>query len=158
MGDIDAISGEDWRVSMLVNVEGALNCLRALLPSLRDAGRTSSVVIVSSTEGLRGAPFHVAYTTSKHAVVGLVRSASKSLGADGIRVNVVCPGTMDTPMFRNAMSTAPQGTREAVEAATALGYVAEPVEIGRVIAFLLSTDASYVTGATIVVDGGLLAI
>jgi NAD(P)-dependent dehydrogenase (short-subunit alcohol dehydrogenase family) len=139
-----------------INMSGVAYALEASLPLLRSAGRGASVVIALSTSALKGAPITAEYTASKHGALGLVRVASRTLGVDGIRVNAVCPGAMDTPMLAEALASAPEGTRSALESAIPLGYVSNPLEVARVICFLLSPDASYVTGAAIPVDGGMI--
>jgi NAD(P)-dependent dehydrogenase (short-subunit alcohol dehydrogenase family) len=156
LGTVGSLDFEVWDRCIRTNMSGVAYVLEASLPLLRAAGRGASVVIALSTSALQGAPITAEYTASKHGALGLVRVASRTLGADGIRVNAVCPGAMDTPMLQEALAAAPEGTRDAMAAAIPLGYVSDPLEVARVIGFLLSPDASYVTGAAIPVDGGLI--
>jgi NAD(P)-dependent dehydrogenase (short-subunit alcohol dehydrogenase family) len=156
LGSVGRLDFDVWDRCIRTNMSGVAYVLEASLPLLRLAGRGASVVIALSTSALHGAPITAEYTASKHGALGLVRVASRTLGADGIRVNAVCPGAMDTPMLQEALAAAPEGTRSAMAAAIPLGYVSDPLEVARVIRFLLSPDASYVTGAAIPVDGGLI--
>ncbi|HKY91822.1 MAG TPA: SDR family oxidoreductase, partial [Nevskiaceae bacterium] len=157
LGPVGAIDFAQWDEVLRVNASGVAYAIEATLPELRAVGRGASIVVVASTEGLRGSPLLAAYTASKHAVVGLVRSASLALAREGIRVNAVCAGAMSTPMMDGAIAAAGEAVREQMIAAIPLGYIAEPHEVGRVIRFLLSSEASYVTGVALPADGGMLA-
>ena len=147
----------DWQATLDVNVMGVVNAIEALLPELRRAMPGSAIVAIASTEGVRGNPNIPAYTASKHGVVGLVRAAARSLGPEGLRINAVCPGAMDTPMLRGALGTIGPEVEAAMVASIPLGRTADPLEVARVARFLLSDEASYVTGAAILVDGGMTA-
>ena len=157
LGPIGVQTLSDWQATLDVNLMGVVHAIEALLPALRQALPGSSIVAIASTEGIRGNANLPAYTASKHGVVGLVRAAARSLGPEGIRINAVCPGAMDTPMLRGAIGTVGPEVEAAMLASIPLGRMADPVEVGRVTRFLLSDDASYVTGAAILVDGGMTA-
>lgn len=139
-----------------VNVRGVFLGLKHVLQVMRRQG-SGAIVNLSSLAGIMGAPTHGAYVMSKHAVIGLTRTAAAEVADAGVRVNAVLPGAVNTEMMRrierdsgNALATA-----AANRAATPLGRYAEPEEIAAVIAFLLSPEASYVTGSLYTADGGM---
>jgi len=146
---------DDWDHVIGIVLSGQFLCLRSLLPLLRSAG--GAVVCVGSVVGRAAYPGASAYATAKAGLEGLVRAAAIDC-APAVRVNCVLPGTTDTQMLRQGRSGAALDAllREAGERVP-LGRVAEADEIAAAIAFLLSSDASYLTGSSLVVDGGLLA-
>jgi NAD(P)-dependent dehydrogenase (short-subunit alcohol dehydrogenase family) len=156
LGIVGRLNFDVWDDCIRTNLSGVAYTLEASLPLLRAAGRGAAVAVVLSTSALRGAAVTAEYTASKHGALGLVRVASRTLGPEGIRVNAVCPGAMDTPMMKEALGAAPEGTLGALLAAVPLGYVSNPFEAARVVCFMLSPASSYVTGAAIPVDGGML--
>lgn len=151
-------SDEQWDEVLGVNLKGAWNAARATLPLLREAGG-GAVVNVSSVQALATQPNVLAYTVSKHGLVGLTRSMAVDFAAENIRVNAVCPGSVDTPMLRWAASldSDPAGVIDACNRMHPLGRIAQPEEVAEVIAFLLHESSSFVTGAVWTVDGGLLS-
>ncbi|WP_281783690.1 SDR family NAD(P)-dependent oxidoreductase [Sinimarinibacterium flocculans] len=157
VGPAGAIDFADWEAMVRVNLNGVAYAMEATLPELRSVGRGASIVVVASTEAIRGSPILAGYTASKHGVLGLVRSAAGALGREGIRVNALCAGAMDTPMMRKALAQAGDEARQQMIAAIPLGYISHPKEVAQVIRFLLSPEASYINGAAIPVDGGLTA-
>jgi NAD(P)-dependent dehydrogenase (short-subunit alcohol dehydrogenase family) len=145
-----------WDEIMGVNLKGAWNAARACIPHIQKQG--GSIVNVSSVQALASQQNVLAYTASKHGVIGLTRSMAMDFAKDGIRVNAVCPGTVDTPMLKWAASLDPdpQSVYDACNAMHPLGRIAEPREIGEVVVFLAHESSSFVTGAVWTVDGGLL--
>jgi NAD(P)-dependent dehydrogenase (short-subunit alcohol dehydrogenase family) len=148
---------EQWAEVMGVNLNGAWYAARACLPDLRRRG--GAIVNVASVQSLASQANVLAYTVSKHAVIGLTRSMAIDFASDNVRVNAVCPGTVDTPMLRwsASLDPNPQSVIEACESMHPLGRIARPEEVAEVIAFLAHESASFVTSAVWVVDGGLLA-
>jgi len=149
-------SPADWERLIAVNLKGVADCCRAVLPAMI-ARRSGSIVLVSSSNATRAPRGMAVYDITKAGVLGLMRNLAVDHGGDGIRVNAVCPGATLTDHHLRA--AAARGVSEAdLRAQTAgyglLGRVGEPSEIAAAIAFLAGDDASFVTGATLAVDGG----
>lgn len=159
------LSIDGWRRTMGVNIDGAFYTVNALLPSLQRAERPRSIVVVGSTESLRGTDYLPAYCASKHALVGFIRAIAKSLGPEGITANVVCPGAMETPGLNGAMQYTidKMGIPEEQlrfmleQMMIPLGRISDPAEVAGVIRFMLSAEATYMTGSTVLADGGMTA-
>jgi NAD(P)-dependent dehydrogenase (short-subunit alcohol dehydrogenase family) len=143
------------------DLKGALLCAQLAVPELRRRGG-GSIVLVSSVQAYVTLPGCVPYAAAKAGLVAAARALAPEVGRDGIRVNAIAPGTIDTPMLQRDLSDMNRGEAEAflrrVEAANALGRIGRPEEIARVALFLASDASSYVTGTTIVADGGYLAV
>jgi NAD(P)-dependent dehydrogenase (short-subunit alcohol dehydrogenase family) len=153
---VDFIDDELWDRTLNVNLRGAAMISKALLEPFRVAGPGSAAVFISSIEGLYGSAMLTAYCASKGGVLGVMRSIAHRFAMEGFRVNAVCPGAVATPMLEPAFEL--PGFREQVEERTPLQRISTPEEIARPIRFLLSDEASFVTGTYLVVDGGLTSI
>lgn len=145
MAPIEQFPLDQWNRTLAVNLTGVFLGMQAALPAIRRSGG-GSIVNVSSVEGLRGSPGLHAYVASKFGVRGVTKSAALECAASGVRVNSVHPGLVTTAMSENldpALFPIP------------LGRAANPLEVSQAVAFLLSDASSYMTGAEIVLDGGL---
>ena len=151
---IDDLDEENWDLVVDINLRAAALLVRALLPDLRRQPG-SAVVSIASVNALLGNAANPAYGASKAGLLGLTRSLADRLGPDGIRVNAVCPGYVRTPMQEEAMAAVPD-LEKMYERHSMLGRMAEPEEIGRVVRFLMSDEASFVTAEYLVVDGGVV--
>jgi cyclopentanol dehydrogenase len=147
--DVAATALEDWQQVIAVNQTGSFLGYKYVVPLLRERGG-GAIVQISSTFAARGVPMLASYSASKAAVAALARHASVAYASDGIRVNAVHPGIIDTPLVD--LSTA-----QTTLAATPLGRAGRPEEIAHVVLFLASDEASFVTGASVFADGGYTA-
>ncbi|KAH3999085.1 hypothetical protein HBH70_093320 [Parastagonospora nodorum] len=146
---------DEWDYVLGVNLKGVMLCLKH---QLKHMGAGASVVNASSVAGVIGMANNAAYTASKHAVIGLTRSAAKEVGKRGVRINAICPGFIDTPMtHKSAQIQEAAGNTEERNAhinAVALGRGGKAGEVAELIVYLLGDGASFVTGSAISVDGG----
>ena len=158
---IDESSFADWRRVMSVNLDGAFLTLQAAMRAMKGSG--GSIVLTASAAGVRAEPGIAAYGASKAAAIHLARIAAKEGAAAGIRVNSIAPGGVETPIWNGVpffeemveRHGSEEGAyKEIASGATPMGRFAKPDEIARQIAFLLSADADFVTGACLVSDGG----
>jgi len=151
VGPIAEVDEADFDRMTAVHAKGVWLCMKYELPHIA-ASDAGAIVNTSSTAGLVAAPGRAHYSMAKHGVVGLTRSAALEYAEEGVRVNAICPGVVDT-----AMARANEGTIEALAEFTPLGRAAEPAELGAAAVWLCSADASFVTGVSLPVDGGMIA-
>lgn len=145
------LAASDWDEVIAVNLSSAFHLCRAAVPRMREAGG-GAIVLVSSINGERGKFGQSAYAASKAGLHGLAKSLAREAGRFGIRVNVVAPGMIRTPMTEGL----PPAVHEAALAETCLGRIGEPADVADVVAFLVSDAARHVTGQVLRVDGGQL--
>jgi NAD(P)-dependent dehydrogenase (short-subunit alcohol dehydrogenase family) len=119
--------------------------------------RSGAVVNTASVAGLVGAPKHAIYAASKHAVIGLTRSAAAEYGRVGVRVNAICPGVIRTPMFERALERQ-VATEDAIRAMHPVGRIGEVDEVANAVLYLCSDESPFVTGHALTIDGGMTAI
>ena len=152
---------DDLDVVLDTNLRGALLCAQAAIPALR-ARQGGSIVFISSVQAFVTLPGCVAYAAAKAGLIAAARALAVEVGREGIRVNAIAPGVFDTPMLHRDLDG--MNVDEAseflarVEGANVLGRIGRPDEIGDVVVFLTSDAASYITGTTVLVDGGYLAV
>lgn len=155
-GTVESTIEEDWDEVIATNLKSAYLASHHASPALRRS--KGCIVNMASVQSFATQRNVAAYTTSKHALIGLTRSVALDLAKYGVRANCVAPGSVDTPMLSRALSldADPEKLRRNLEAMHPLGRIARPEEVAEAVAFLASRRASFITGATLVVDGGLL--
>ena len=148
---------EEWREVIDVNLQGTFLSMKHEARAMLEAGREGAIVNVGSVNSFLGGPGGSAYVASKHGQVGLTTSAAAELAPEGIRVNIVCPGMIDTPMHQRLRDEIGDEFYDSyLEEGVPLGRAGRPEEIADAILYLCSEQASYVTGATLTPDGGVL--
>jgi NAD(P)-dependent dehydrogenase (short-subunit alcohol dehydrogenase family) len=153
--NLEQITEDGWDSAFDINVRAAMALTRSLLPLLIESAAARVINTGSILSSLGGAGL-IAYTASKHAILGLTRALAAELGSRGITVNCVQPGAIMTGMTRDGFATQPDRLRYYVER-SALGRIGAPEDVADVIGFLASDDSRFVTGQGIIVDGGLTA-
>jgi len=160
-GNVETQSLEDWRTVMAVNADGVFLGVKHAIQAMRRTGEPGSIVNISSIAGIVGLPINTAYVASKGAVRLLSKSAALYCAREGlpIRVNSIHPGFIRTDMTIGtfALSDGLEVRMRAIEAETPAGRLGEPEEIAAGVLFLASDEASYVTGAELIIDGGYTA-
>jgi meso-butanediol dehydrogenase/(S,S)-butanediol dehydrogenase/diacetyl reductase len=146
-----------------VNVLGTLNTIQAAAGAMVATGKGGKVIVASSMTGRQGFPLMAAYSASKFAIVGLVQAAAAELAEHGITVNAYCPGVVDTPMNKGVgrrldaiLGLAPGAALGDYEATIPLGRISRPEEVAGLVSFLASADSDYMTGQSLLIDGGVV--
>jgi NAD(P)-dependent dehydrogenase (short-subunit alcohol dehydrogenase family) len=160
-GRVEGVLMDDYDVAMNLNVRSGLITTAEAIPALRARGG-GSIVFTSSIAGIYGSPFSPVYSAAKFGVTGLTKSLALRLAPDRIRVNCVCPGPIDTPMLdifmgRPDVESDKHENLARMKQAVPLGRVGTPMEVAQAALFLVSDDASYITGVSLPVDGGYTA-
>jgi NAD(P)-dependent dehydrogenase (short-subunit alcohol dehydrogenase family) len=148
--DLPDLTDKTWDPLMEVNLRAYAMVVQAFLSQLRANAPDAAVVGIASIHGIVANPMNPAYAASKAGVLGLTRSMAIRFAGEGIRVNAICPGFIDTPMLPDI-----DAMRDRFATAAPMGRLGRPSEIGTTARFLLSTEASFITGASVVVDGGI---
>ena len=153
---IDQTDEADWQRVIDVNVNGVFLCMKYQIPELlkRGGGAIVNMASVSGFKGSRGGA--AVYATSKHAVIGLTKSAALEYAQKNIRVNSVCPAVIETPMAQGALLTDEEMAKQVV-AMHPIGRIGQPEEVAHPVLWLCSDEASFVTGHQLLIDGGLMA-
>ncbi|MFT4765265.1 MAG: NAD(P)-dependent dehydrogenase (short-subunit alcohol dehydrogenase family) [Oleispira sp.] len=141
---------------MEVNVKGVWRCMKYQIPALLQQA-TSAIVNTASIAGLGAAPKMSVYSASKHAVIGLTKSAAVEYGKKGLRINAICPAVIDTEMFRRATQNDPQ-KEQYVKGLHPVGRIGQPEEVAAAVLYLCSDLAGFTTGIALPIDGGATAI
>lgn len=150
-GFFTEMSAQRWRRLIAVNLEGVFACTHAALPGMRDTG-SGRIVNIASEAGRLGSKGDAVYAATKGGVIAFTRSIAREAGRDGITVNAVAPGPIDTPLLRDM----PSAAIAAVTAATQLRRLGTCEEVASAVSFLASDEASYITGEVLGVSGGMV--
>lgn len=158
-GTVAETSAEDWNRTVAVNLSAVFHMCRLLIPSMLEQGQ-GVVVNVASVAGIVGLKNRAAYCASKAGVIGLTRALAADHASAGLRVNAICPGTVETPWVDRIISGAddPETVRAGMAARQLDGRMGTPEEVAAGIAFLAGPEARFVNGTTFVMDGGLTAV
>lgn len=140
-----------------VNLRSIFLCMKYEIRQFLQQGTGGAIVNIASTNSLRPQPNQSAYTASKHGVLGMTRNAAIDYAADGIRINAICPGAIDTPMLRAAIERRGRDPQEVADRLSLFGRFGTPEEIANASLWLCSDDSSFTTGHALAVDGGYLA-
>ena len=157
-GPVHLLPVEEWQRVQDVNLKGTFLSAKAVLPAMLER-RAGSIVTVASVEGLEGAEGGSTYNASKGGVILLTKNLAMDYGRAGIRANCICPGFIDTPLFRSVIGADffPADCRERIREQHELGRFGRPEEVAGAALFLASDDASFVSGVALPVDGGFTA-
>jgi NAD(P)-dependent dehydrogenase (short-subunit alcohol dehydrogenase family) len=161
-GRVEGMSQDDFDIAVDLNMRSVFATTEAAIPAIREAGG-GALLFTSSTAGVVGSRFSPVYSAMKHGVVGYMKALALRLAPENIRVNAVCPGPIETPMFGvfGSRPDSPQRSLEEVRKGAVrivpLGRIGQPEEVANAALFLLSEEASFVTGVALPVDGGFSA-
>ena len=147
----------DFDRMIAVNLRSVFLCVKHEARAMRSQGRGGSIVNIASTNSFRPQPHQAAYTASKHGVLGLTRAGAVDHAADGIRINAVCPGAIETPMLLGAIEARGRDRDEVARRLSLFGRFGTTEEIAQAVLWLCSDDSSFTTGHALAVDGGYLA-
>ena len=156
IGSVDVLESEEWDRILDINLKGTYLVSKHVVPGMRER-RRGSIINLASVEGLEGMESQAAYNASKGGVVLLTRNMACDFGPDGVRVNCLCPGYIETPMTQLLREEALQPIHDRFLALHLLGRSGQPEEVAGAALFLASDDASFVTGHALAVDGGFTA-
>ena len=156
-GNVETTDEALWDKTLNINLKGAYLISRAVMPMLRLS--KGNVVHMASVQGVASQAGVTAYSVSKHGIIGLVRSMAVDYAPYGVRVNGIAPGSIDTPLLRNAVAAAedPEAVMAEIRAMHPLGRPGLPSEVANAVVFLASANASFITGEVLRVDGGMRA-
>ncbi|MBC6461196.1 SDR family NAD(P)-dependent oxidoreductase [Actinomadura sp. HBU206391] len=156
IGPVTEIDGDAWHADLALNLSSVFFGLKHQIPALRTSGG-GAIVNNASVLGVTGQAGMASYSAAKHGVIGLTRSAALDTAATGIRINALITGGVDTPLTRANLGPTPEESLRAAAAMHPLGRIAQPDEIAAFVAFLLSDEARFTTGAALAIDGGMTA-
>lgn len=153
LGAVDTIDDDDMDTMLGTNLIGPIALIRAVVPAMKDAGY-GKIINISSIWGIRSKENRTLYSATKFALNGVTKALSRELGSYNILVNSVCPGYVNTELTQKNV---PQEEQVKIKATIPLGRFAQPDEIAQTVSFLISSSNTYITGQTIIIDGGFLA-
>jgi NAD(P)-dependent dehydrogenase (short-subunit alcohol dehydrogenase family) len=156
LGAASELPVDTWKRTLAVNLDAVFYLLRSVLPPMSAQG-SGAVVVIGSIAAFKGFPGHAAYCASKGALVALVRQVAIDCGP-AVRINVLCPGPVDTPLIRDSVAAFPEPDKAvaAVAERTPMKRLGTPEDVARAALFLASSDSSWMTGASLTLDGGIL--
>jgi 3-oxoacyl-[acyl-carrier protein] reductase len=156
-GRFDEIEEAEWDACMTVNVKGIWNCCKAVVGAMRQAG-SGSIINIASLAAVYGMPFALHYATSKAAVIGISRSLARELGRDWIRVNTIAPSAVLTEGTAEFFGDKLDRAKQVIAQGQALQKNLEPADLAGTVLYLASDDSRFVTGQTVMVDGGTVML